>query len=187
MKTILAAVVVILVASITASAQFISNETIRLRIKAAHADNAIALTFDEAGRTSKLMAVSENFAKDEAAKAGVLAMNFAVGHIYPGDSLTKSPESFVLTFWVLAKKPRFSESHSLTVVLPDEMLVVGSARYVARAREQIEYLNFEISRENLIKIAKKSGVRFQLGSHEFTFTPGQMKLLADLLEITSVE
>lgn len=183
MKTLIL-VAAIFVAVSHVGAQSLSNETIQQRIRAAHAENSIALTVDEPNRVSKLMAVSENFAKDEAAKAGVLAMNFAVGYIYPGDSLVKSPETFVLTFWVLSKKPRFNASHAMTVVLSEEMLVVGSARYVAKAREQMEYLNYEVSREILMKIAKKSDVRFHLGNHEFTFTPSQMKLIADLLMIT---
>ena len=113
-------------------------------------------------------------------------MNFAIGHIYPGDTMVKSPESFLLTFWVMSKKPRFGASHSMTVALRDEMLVIGSARYAAKPREQMEYLNFEMSRENLIKIAGSSEVRFQLGNEEFTFTPSQLKLLADLLVVTEV-
>jgi hypothetical protein len=64
------------------------------------------------------------------------------------------------------------------------MLVIVSARYAAKPREQMEYLNFEISRENLMKIAGQTEVRFQLGDEEFTFTKSQMKLLADLLVVT---
>jgi hypothetical protein len=132
------------------------------------------------------MAVSENFSKDDAGRAGLLAMNFAIGHIYPGETIVRSPESFLLTFWVMAKKPRFGANHAMTVVLPDEMLVIGSARYSAKPREQMEYLNFEVSRDNLKKIAGQTEVRFQLGDEEFTFTKSQMKLLADLLMVTEV-
>ncbi|MEO8574851.1 MAG: hypothetical protein ABI481_12865, partial [Pyrinomonadaceae bacterium] len=93
----------------------------------------------------------------------------------------------LLTFWVLSKKPRFGASHSLTVALRDEMLVIGSARYAAKPREQMEYLNFEISRENLMKIAGQTDVHFQLGDEQFTFTRSQMKLFADLLMVTEVQ
>jgi hypothetical protein len=48
----------------------------------------------------------------------------------------------------------------------------------------MEYLNFEISRENLARIAGQSELRFMLGDEEFTFTRSQMKLIADLLAIT---
>jgi hypothetical protein len=68
--------------------------------------------------------------------------------------------------------------------MPDEMLVIGSARYIAKAREQMEYLNFEISRENLARIAGQSELRFMLGDEEFAFTRTQMKLIADMLSIT---
>ena len=151
------------------------------------AQKTIALTYDAAGQTTKLGGVSENFSGDEAGRSGILAMNFATGIFYPGNDLVKSPESFLLTFWVLSKKPRFGANHSLTVALRDEMLVIGSARYVAKPREQMEYLNFEISRENLSKIASQTDVRFQLGDEQFTFTKSQMKLFGDLLMITEVK
>ncbi len=161
-----------------------SNEAMLARIDSLHAGKTITLTFDTVSGTSKIMAVSENFSKDDAGRAGLLAMNFAIGHIYPGNSIVKSPDSFLLTFWVLSKKPRFGVNHAMTVVLRDEMLVIGSARYAAKPREQMEYLNFEVSRENLMKIAGQTEVRFQLGDEEFTFTKSQMKLLADLLVVT---
>lgn len=164
-----------------------SNTLIQTRINSAHAGKSVTLTFDAVSNTTKLMAVSENFSKDEAGKAGVLAMNFAIGLIYPGEYFVKPPESFLFTFWVMSKKPRFGASHAMTVSLRDEMLVIGSARYAAKPREQMEYLNFEMSRENLIKIAGQTDVHFQLGDEQFTFTPSQMKLFADLLMITEVK
>lgn len=164
----------------------LTNDTIQHRIRSAHADKSISLTYDAVGKTSKLMAVSDNFSKDEASRSGVLAMNFAIGHIYAGDAITAEPENFLLTFWVLSKKPRFGVSHSMTVELSDEMLVIGSARYVAKPQQQMEYLNFEISRANLSKIARATDVRFMLGDEKFTFTRSQMKLLGDLLTITEL-
>ena len=163
-----------------------SNAMFEARIQQLGAGKKISLTFDSVSGTSKIMAVSENFSKDDTGRAGLLAMNFAIGHIYPGDSMVKSPESFLLTFWVMSKKPRFGANHSMTVALRDEMLVIGSARYAAKPREQMEYLNFEVSRENLSKIASQSDVRIQLGDEQFTLTPSQLKLLADLLVVTEV-
>ena len=182
MKSTLAVVFTLFLFSFSSSAQ-LSNETIQLRIRATRADN-INLTYDETGGTSKLMSVSENFARGEASKAGVLAMNFALGCIYPGNSLAKSPETFLFSFWVLSRKPRFGENHAMTVALREEMLVIGSARYSAKPSQQMEYLNFEISREKLAKIAAETEVRFQLGEQEFTFTKSQMKLIADVLAVT---
>ncbi len=182
-RSILLAFFVSVVVS-SASAQ-VSNETLQTRIRSAQADKSFALTHDAAASTSKLMAVSDNVSKDDANRAGILAMNFAIGHFYAGDALTKEPDSFLLTFWVLTKKPRFGANHAMTVALRDEMLVIGSARYVAKPAQQMEYLNFEISQANLTKIAGQSDVRFMLGNQEFTFTKSQMKLLADLLMITA--
>jgi hypothetical protein len=185
MKRLPFVVVAILSLAFAISAQS-SNALFQARIQQLNAGKAIVLTYDAASQTSKIMAVSDNFSKDDTGKAGLLAMNFAIGHIYPGDSMVKSPESFLLTFWVMSKKPRFGANHAMTVALRDEMLVIGSARYAAKPREQMEYLNFEVSRENLSKIAGQSEVRIQLGNEEFTFTPSQLKLLADLLVVTEI-
>jgi hypothetical protein len=183
MKFLASVAVVLLSLTFAISAQT-SNDTMQARINSLSAGKAITITFDSVSGTSKIMAISENFSKEDANRAGLLAMNFAIGHIYPGDSIVKSPDTYLLTFWVMSKKPRFGASHAMTVVLRDEMLVIGSARYAAKPREQMEYLNFEISRENLMKIAGQTEVRFQLGDEEFTFTKSQMKLLADLLVVT---
>jgi hypothetical protein len=172
---------------LSTNAQDLSNDVIRERIRSARVDNGITLTFDEPAGTSKLMAISDNFTKDESSRAGVLAMNFALGCIYAGDSLKKEPESFMLTFWVLSKKARFGEDHAMTIALRDEMLVIGSARYVAKASQQMEYLNFEISRENLSRIAAESDVRVHLGDEIFTFTKSQMKLIAAVVTITEMQ
>ena len=183
----LAIVFVAIVSLVFAVSAQSSNALFQDRIRRLDAGTKMTVTFDSVSGTSKIMAVSENFSKDDTARAGLLAMNFAIGHLYPGDTLVKSPESFLLTFWVMSKKPRFGANHAMTVALRDEMLVIGSARYVAKAREQMEYLNFEISRENLAKIAGQTDVRFQLGDQEFTLTKSQMKLLADLLMVTEVK
>jgi hypothetical protein len=186
MKRLIALCAATVVLTLTASAQSLTNDTIRERIRSQNAENGISLSYDTASKMSKIMAVSENFSKDEASRSGILAMNFAAGVFYPGDNYVKPPESFLFTFWVLSKKPRFGANHALTVTVSDEILVIGGARYTAKPREQMEYLNFEISRENLTKIAAQSDVRFQLGDDEFTFTKSQMKLLADLLLVTDI-
>ena len=185
MKRLIASFFIGFALAITANAQ-ISNDTIQTRIRSLKAEKSITLTFDAAGGTSKLMAVSENFSKDDAGRSGILAMNFAIGHVYAGDAITQEPESFMLTFWVLTRKPRFGSNHAMTVALRDEMLVIGSARYVAKPKQEMEYLNFDISREKLAKIAGGSDVRFMLGDQEFTFTASQMKLFSDLLTITQL-
>jgi hypothetical protein len=167
-------------------AQTVSNHVLEDRIRSAKAEKSISLTFDKDAKTSKIMAVSENFSKGDASRSGILAMNFAIGFFYAGDALTKSSDSYLLAFWVLTKKPRFGANHAMTVALREEMLVIGNARYVAKPREQMEYLNFQVSRENLTKIAAQTEVRFQLGDEEFSFTRSQMRLLADVLTITEL-
>jgi len=184
MKRLPVIAAVLMSLALSVSGQVLSNETLNQRIQQVHAEKQINITLDAAAKTSKLMAVSENFSKDDANRSGLLAMNFAIGYIYAGDALTAPPDPFMLSFWVLTKKPRFGINHAMTVVLQEEMLVIGSARYAAKPGQQMEYLNFEISRENLAKIAAREEVRFMLGNEEFRFTKSQMKLLSDMLTIT---
>jgi hypothetical protein len=185
MKRIFSVLTVVAAFTIIAFPQSKSAGAIRQQIKSAHADKALTLSFDPA-TTSKLMGVSENFSDGEAGSAGVRAMNFAVGFFFAGQELTKSPDQIMLTFWVLTKKPRFAENHHLTVFLPAEILDLGDARYAAKARTGMEYLNFDISRENLAKIARESSARIHLGDHDFTFSRAQLKLLADLLLVSDI-
>lgn len=188
MRSAIALTFALLVCSTGSHSQtLLTNETLQTRIRSARAEKHVTLTFDAAAGASKLMAVSENFSKEESSRSGIMAMNFAVGYVFVGDALTAEPESFLLTFWVLTKKPRFGSNHSMTIELRDEMLVIGSARYAARPREQMEYLNFEVSRASLTKIARATDVKFMLGNEEFTFTAGQMKLFADLITITEID
>lgn len=184
MTRLISITVVFLFAALNVSAQTVSNEVIRERIRSAGGQKMINLAFDSGSNTSKLMAVSDNFSKAESNQAGLLAMNFAIGIVYPGEELVGTPESFLLTFWAMSRKPRFGSNHAMTATLKEEMLVIGSARYASKPAQQMEYLNFEISRENLSKIAAERNVPFQLGDEQFTFTDSQLRLLADVLAIT---
>jgi len=187
MKLTLAIAVALLSFTLATSAQDFTKDVIQNRINSLHAQKSISITSDADAKTTKIMAVSENVSRDEANRSGIMAMNFAIGLFYPGQELKSTPETFLLTFWVLTKKPRFAGGHDMTVVLPDEMLVIGSGRYVSKPRDEMEYLNFEVSRENLMKIASQTETRFKLGDHDFTFTRSQMKLFADLLTVTNCE
>jgi hypothetical protein len=178
--------IAVLSLSAASNAQSKPNDKIIQQIKLRKAEKTLELSFDQNSNTSKLMAVSENFSSGDAKRAGILAMNFAIGFHYAGPSLTKSPDPILLTFWVLTKKPRFGENHAFTVMTGDEMLVLGNARYAAKTRQDMEYLNFEISRENLRKIAAQSNVRFKLGEAEFHFAPEQLKLFADILAVSEL-
>jgi hypothetical protein len=140
----------------------------------------IKLTFE--GGTTKLMAVAENFPDSEAKSAKVVAMNFAVGFFYTGRTLERMPDEMLLTFWVMSKKPVFAERHSLTIYADGEEILLGEGRYSARARENMEYLNFNVSRDALVKVASTSNVHLKIGDSTFKFTSDQMRMLADLLE-----
>lgn len=185
-KTLFALSAIFLVA-FTAFGQAKSNDSVSQQIRSARAEKTFTLTYDAAGNASKLMGVAENFDDREANAAGIRAMNFAVGFFYPGREIAKAPERVMLTFWVLTKKPRFAENHRWTLVAGQKTLDLGDARYAAKARSDMEYLNFEISRADLTAIARETNVRFRLGEYEFTFTRAQLKALADLLSISAVE
>ncbi len=126
------------------------------------------------------MAVTGNFDDADAGRAGILAMNFAVGFMYAGETLEKAPQNVTLAFWVLTRRPRFAANHGLFIgdaSSPD----LGPARYISRERDNMEYLNFEISREHLSQIVSSPSGRFRLGEAEFTFTRAQLKAISDLL------
>jgi hypothetical protein len=186
MKSLLLLSATILLLAVLSNAQSKPNDAILQQIKFLKAEKTLELTYDQNSNTSKLKAVAENFSSGDAKKSGILAMNFAVGFHYAGPELKKSPDPILLTFWVLTKKPRFGEDHSFTVVAGDEMLVLGNARYVAKTQQNMEYLNFEISRADLAKIAAQRDVRFKLGPAEFQFTPSQLKLFADILAVSEM-
>ena len=169
-----------------ASAQTKSNAAIQQQLKSL-GSGQIGVHFDEGSKVTTIKAVAENFSDAEAKRAGVKAMNFAVGVIYPGNGLDRSPDQYMLSFWVLSGKPRFGEDHTFNVFLGTETLQLGEARYVARARDGMEYLNFNLTRDQLKQIAAESKVRFLLGRKEFTFTPSQLKLFADLYLATELK
>lgn len=180
-------IIAILVFPLVSSAQSKSNDSIAGQLRELQASRSLTLTFDQPSNTSKVMGVADNFATGEADESGIQAMNFAIGFYYPGDALHRSPDPIMLTFWVLSKKPRFTVEHDLTVFGDQEIMTLGAARYVSKPRTNMEYLNFEITRENLAKIAGRTNVKFRLGDAEFTFTRSQLKLLADILIVSEVK
>lgn len=182
MKKYLLLLLVVLFCAFSLSAQSKSNDAIAKQIKELKADN-ITLTYDEASKMSKIMVIGANFSKEDAKAAGVEAMNFGMAFFYPGKALTAAPEEINFTFWVLTKKPKFAASNHWTAAAGSETLDLGDARYVAKPKENMEYLNFKISRANLEKIAKGSNVKIKLGDAEFKFTPEHVKTFANLLKI----
>ena len=166
------------------SAQSKNNDAIAKQIKDLNAEKTITLSHDEGSKTSKIMVVGEDFGKEQDKRAGVEAMNFGMAFFYPGTTLTSAPAEMNFTFWVLNKKPRFAESHHWTLTAGNETLDLGEARYAARPKENMEYLNLRVSRENLEKIARSPEVKFKLGDAELRFTPEHLKAFASFLKIS---
>jgi hypothetical protein len=184
MKT-LAILAAVIFFAFSAFAQEKSNDSINSQIKQLGMGHTSA-TFDAPSNTSKLMAVAENFSNHDADSAGVQAMNFAMGFFYPGTSLKQSPESIHFTFWVLTKKPRFAENHHLAVDIDGRSLDLGDARYAAKPNQNLEYLNFEISRADLAAIGASSKVTFHVGPHVFNATSSQIALIRSTAEVADV-
>jgi len=184
MKTLLYSAIAIFLCSAFASAQSKPNDAIARQLRAFNTESAITLTHDNASNMSKVMAVSGNFSDSEAKAADIRAMNFAVGFLYPGQSLDKSPDPILLTFWILAKQNRFGNGHALVVQLDGQTLDLGDSRYVARPRDSMEYLNFNLSRDVLARISAGSNVKFTLGGASFTFSADQLKIISDLLRLS---
>jgi hypothetical protein len=92
----------------------------------------------------------------------------------------------MLSFWVLTKKPRFADAHDLKLLFGDETVDLGDARYVSKPRDNMEYLNFEISRANLSRIAQTRDVKLRIGNFEFSLTPEQRIVIAEILHVSEV-
>jgi hypothetical protein len=161
-----------------------SNEAIAKQIKDLKAEKNITLSYDEASKTSKIMVVGDDFGSEQDKRAGVEALNFGMAFFYPGKALTTAPGEINFTFWVLTKKPKFAASHAWTATIGSETLDLGDARYVSKPKENMEYLNFKISRANLEKIAQGKDVKLKLGDSELKFTPEHLRTFANLLKIS---
>jgi hypothetical protein len=182
MKTYALIVSAILLLSAAAFSQEKTNDEINRQIRSTGVDH-VNVSFDASSNMSKLMAVSENFSNRDADSAGVLAMNFAMGFFYTGQSLKSSPESVHFSFWVLTKKPRFAESHHLTVDLDGRTLDLGDARYAAKPAQNMEYLNFELSRSDLTAIGSGKNVTFHIGARTFTASAAQINSIKAVAKI----
>ena len=176
MKSFLLIVVALALLPLTAFSQEKTNEQINRQIRSLGVDH-VNVTFDASSNTSKLMAVAENFSNHDADSAGVQAINFAMGFFYPGQALKTSAESIHFSFWVLTKKPRFAENHHLIADIDGRTLDLGDARYAAKPNQNLEYLNFDISRDNIVAIGSANKVVFHLADHTFSATPAQIKLI----------
>jgi len=183
---VLAAITLTLI-SFTALAAQKSNDAIQKQIKSLKAEKSIYLTYD--GGSSKLMGYAPNFSDADAKTVGAMAMNFAMAAFYQGQTLTAAPDVINFTFWPMSRKPRFAGSTGpWQVMLPSETLDLGNYRYAAKPSENMEYLNFQIKRSDLAKIAAAPApVKFRLGDYNLSFTQEQIQLLRNFLAISDVK
>lgn len=166
-------------------AQSKTNDAIAKQIKSLKADKTFTLTYDKGSNMSKLMAIGDNFAEAEAKKAGIQAMNFGMAFFYQGQTLTAAPDPIAITFWVMSKKPQFAAKHKWVILLgKDSVVDHGDGQYAARVSENMEYLNFKISRQDLTNVASGGDLKFTLGTAEFHFTPEHLKLFKNLLDLS---
>lgn len=182
MRTLIAAAL-LFVGSVAVSSAQKSNDAVQKQIKSLHAEKSIYLSYD--GNASKLMGVASNFDDSETKAVGIQAMNFAMAVFYQGEQITAAPDIINFTFWPMSKKPRFATTGAWVVDLPDGALNLGDYRYAAKPTENMEYLNFKISRADLAKIAASpSPVKFHLAGQNFTFTPDQLQFLRNFLAVS---
>lgn len=142
-----------------------------------------AITLSVENGTSKLMAKAEAFDAKDTRKTGAEAISFGMAAYFPGASMTAAPDTVNFTFWVLTKKPRFANSHHWIAKLDDGQLDLGDARYASKPGEEMEYLNFKLSRNDLERIASTAR-SFRIGDFDMSFTPSQLKLIRDLITIS---
>jgi hypothetical protein len=186
MKNFLSISAILLLTSLSVFAQK-TNDAIAKQIKSLKADKTITLTYDADSKASKLFARAENFSDAEAKKAGIQAMNFGLAFFYVGKTLNTPPETITLTFMVLIKKPVFAGNHNwINSPSRSDALDFGDARYVSKPGENMEYLNFRISRTDLAKVAASADAKFKLGNFEFTFTPAQLTMLKNFLAVSDI-
>ena len=167
-----------------AIAQTKSNDAIEKQIKTLKVEKTITLSYDEQGGTSKIFVIGEDFGRAQDNRAGLNGFSFGMAFFYPGKTLNAAPDLINLTFWAQSKKQKFAALHSLTIFANGETLDLGDARYVSRQNEKTEYLNFKISRENLIKIAKSNFGKLKIGNAEFQLTPEHFRALVALVKIS---
>ncbi len=175
------AVATTLLISLSLQAQAKSNSAIEQHLQSSGVNATV--DFSPNSKVTTLKGVADNFSDSESKRAGVRAINFAVGALYSGDKIDRSIDPLTLSFWIMSGKPRFGEDQTLVVVNGADITDLGSGRYVAR-RDGMEFINFNLSRIQFSKIAAAES--FILGSRQFTPTTTQKKLLREILAATHV-
>lgn len=160
-----------------------SSEAIAKQIKALKAEKVFALSYDKSSDASKILGFSEDFGKEQNSRNNLSSLRFGLAFFFPGKSLTVAPNEYLLTFQAGSKKPKLADSHALKFMIDNENLDFGDARY-ADKNEGIEYLNFKITRDQLARLAKGKIVKMRIGNAEFTLSPEQIKMFANLFALS---
>lgn len=162
-------------------AQSKSNAAIEQQLKSAGANATVH--FDTNSKVTTLKGVAENFSDSDTKRAGARAMNFAVGALYAGDKIERSIDQLTFSFWVMSGgKARFGESQVL-LATGTETTNLGSGRHVFR-RDGMEYVNFNLTRDQLSKLA--NATTWVLGGKQFMPTASQRQLVRSILTATQV-
>jgi len=165
--------------------QLKNRDDINKQIKELKAEKSIFFEYEPARSSeAKIIAAGKEFSEAERKRAGVESMNFGLAFFFPCCAFKVAPQEILFTFRVESKKPRFAASHVWTATVGSETIDFGEARYAARAKDNMEYLNFKISRANLEKIARGTDVKFKLGETELNFTPEHLQLFANFLKVS---
>ena len=179
MKTLLAVAFTFLL-SVSISAQTRTNTAIEQQLGSSGTNATVH--FDPNSKVTTLKGVAENFSDSDTKRAGVKAMNFAVGALYAGDQIDRSIDPLTLSFWIMSGgKARFGDSQTLIATANGENADLGSGRYTFR-RDGMEYVNFNLTRDQLSKLA--NAAKWTLGGKQFTPTGSQKKLLREILAAT---
>lgn len=188
MHKILPLLLIVLFASTFAFSQTKSNQAISSQIKSLNAEKYLQMDYVKSVGVTKILGFGENFGRDQIKKNGLSELSFGITFNYAGAALTAVPEAFIMTFWVKSGKPKFAQSHGLKVVTNAETLDLGEARYAVKSSEKgMEFLNFVVSRENLVKIAGSGGnAQILLGDSEFKFSPEHIRLFKNILAISTL-
>ncbi|MDI1241518.1 MAG: hypothetical protein PSX80_06315 [bacterium] len=178
MKTFLSFAFTLLL-SISLHAQAKTNSSIEQQLRASGANATVH--FDANSKVTTLKGVAENFSDSDTKRAGVKAMNFAVGALYAGSKIDRSIDPLTLSFWIMSGKPRFGDDQTLIAVSGNDRTDLGVGRYTAR-RDGMEYINFNLTRDQFAKLVEAP--TFLIGGKQFTPTGSQRKLLRDILAAT---
>lgn len=166
-------------------AQTKTNEAVEQQIKNLHLGQSFKLTCNPESGMSKIMVIADDFGYEQDKAAKVQGFSFGMAFFYQGKTLTIAPDEINLTFWVKTNKPRFAENHHLTVFIGNETLDLGDARYAAKPNENMEYLNFKISRIDLQKMGNSSEAKIKIGEAEFRFLPSHLRVFSGMAKISN--